>query len=113
MGCWLKKNPQGDAQNSTGCHGAYKGENCRDDSSRRRSGKSCAEYNEPKGTDKNVCWDIAPVSRRRNWGGEAKDTCQKTCMTGPECCKDDVNRRRGGKSCERLESEGFCEMARS
>lgn len=49
-----------------------------DDPSRRRSGRDCAYYGSRRRSCQTFC-SIAPSSRRRNWGGEAADTCKTTC----------------------------------
>jgi cell division septation protein DedD len=50
-----------------------------DDSARRRADVSCAHF---KSDDKCA---LASSSRRRTYGGEARDTCQTTCATSIGC----------------------------
>merc|ERR1719487_1545738 len=55
---------------------------CSDDSTRRRSGKACDTFLPGPGeAGRRRALNYCQMSsaRRRDWGGEARDTCRSTC----------------------------------
>ena len=68
-----------------------------DDPSRRRSGLSCVTMETSEGAG--IC-TVASSSRRRDWGGEAADTCPTTCV-------DDL----GCKSCSSISRQHTCQAS--